>query len=90
MLSSLRTAPGSRWRSGRPGQPCEADCLRGKRVTSWPSLRTDIRNAGGEWVDRQTVIDGNLLTSRKPDDLPAFNEESLQALASRTAARSSG
>ncbi|HEV2929649.1 MAG TPA: type 1 glutamine amidotransferase domain-containing protein, partial [Propionibacteriaceae bacterium] len=48
----------------------EADVLRGRRLTSWPSLQTDIRNAGGEWVDEAVVVDGNLITSRKPDDLP--------------------
>ncbi|MFT3834335.1 MAG: type 1 glutamine amidotransferase domain-containing protein [Micropruina sp.] len=58
----------------------EADAVRGKRVTSWPSLQTDIRNAGGQWVDEQVVVDGNLITSRKPDDLPAFNEQLLLAL----------
>ena len=52
----------------------EADAVRGKRLTSWPSLRTDLRNAGAEWVDEEVVVDGNLVTSRKPDDLPAFTE----------------
>src|ERR687894_1624100 len=50
----------------------EADVLRGRTITSWPSLQTDIRNAGGEWVDKSTQVDQKLLTSRKPDDLPAF------------------
>lgn len=50
----------------------EADVVRGRRLTSWPSLQTDIRNAGGEWVDEPLVADGNLVTSRKPDDLPQF------------------
>jgi protease I len=50
----------------------EADVVRGKRVTSWPSLQTDLRNAGADWVDEELVTDGNLITSRKPDDLPAF------------------
>jgi protease I len=58
----------------------EADVLRGRTVTSWPSLRTDLRNAGAEWVDREVVRDGNLVTSRKPDDLPAFNEELVNLL----------
>ncbi len=58
----------------------EADCVRGRRLTSWPSLQTDLRNAGAEWVDEQVVLDGNLITSRKPDDLPAFNEQLVQAL----------
>lgn len=50
----------------------EADVVRGRTLTSWPSLKTDIRNAGGEWVDEEVCRDGNLVTSRKPDDLPAF------------------
>ena len=50
----------------------EADVLRGRRITSWPSLQTDIRNAGGEWVDEEVVVDEGLVSSRKPDDLPAF------------------
>src|SRR5918911_2723269 len=50
----------------------EADVVRGRRMTSWPSLRTDLRNAGADWVDEEVVVDGNLVTSRKPDDLDAF------------------
>jgi len=50
----------------------EADVVRGRTLTSWPSLQTDIRNAGGNWVDREVVTDDNLTSSRKPDDLPAF------------------
>jgi protease I len=50
----------------------EADLVRGRRLTSWPSLQTDIRNAGGDWVDEQVVVDQGLVSSRKPDDLPAF------------------
>jgi protease I len=46
-------------------------------MTSWPSLQTDIRNAGGEWVDEELVLDENLVTRRKPDDLPAFNREMI-------------
>jgi deglycase len=53
----------------------EAGVVRGRRVTSWPTLETDIRNAGGDWVDQEVVVDGNLVTSRKPDDIPAFNRE---------------
>jgi len=55
-----------------PWMLVEADLVRGRRVTSWPSLQTDIRNAGGEWVDQEVVTDRGLVTSRKPDDLPAF------------------
>jgi protease I len=50
----------------------EADLVRGRKLTSWPSLQTDIRNAGGEWVDEEVVTDQGLVSSRKPDDLPAF------------------
>jgi protease I len=53
----------------------EAQAAKGHKMTSWPSLRTDITNSGGEWVDQEVVVDGNLVTSRKPDDLPAFNRE---------------
>jgi protease I len=55
----------------------EADVVRGRRLTSWPSLQTDLRNAGAQWVDAEVVLDGNLVTSRKPDDLPAFNHAML-------------
>jgi protease I len=50
----------------------EADVVRGRKLTSWPSLQTDIRNAGGTWVDEEVVVDEGLVSSRKPDDLPAF------------------
>jgi protease I len=50
----------------------EAEVVRGRRLTSWPSLRTDLRNAGATWVDEEVVTDGRLVSSRKPDDLPAF------------------
>jgi protease I len=50
----------------------EADVVRGRRMTSWPSLQTDLRNAGADWVDEEVVVDGNLTTSRNPDDLDAF------------------
>jgi protease I len=59
----------------------EADVLRGRTLTSWPSLQTDIRNAGATWVDEEVVVDGNLLTSRKPDDLPAFNARLVELVA---------
>ena len=59
----------------------EADVVRGRRMTSWASLQTDLRNAGADWVDEEVVVDGNLVTSRKPDDLPAFNEALLSLLA---------
>jgi protease I len=50
----------------------EADVVRGRTMTSWPSVKTDIRNAGGNWVDQEVVVDDNMTSSRKPDDLPAF------------------
>ena len=56
----------------------ESGAVRGKRLTSWPTLEMDIRNAGGEWADEEVVVDGNLVTSRKPDDIPAFNREMLR------------
>jgi protease I len=61
-----------------PWMLVEAGVLRGRTVTSWPSLRTDLRNAGAKWVDREVVEDDNLITSRKPDDLPAFNKKMIE------------
>jgi protease I len=61
-----------------PWMLVEAGVLTRRTITSWPSLRTDIRNAGGEWVDREVVRDDELVTSRKPDDIPAFNREMIQ------------
>ena len=58
----------------------EADVVRGRRVTSWPSLRTDLRNAGGEVVDEAAVTDGNIITSRNPDDVPAFTAALIAAI----------
>ncbi len=55
----------------------EADLVKGRTLTSWPSLKTDIRNAGGNWVDKEVVTDHGLVTSRKPDDIPAFNREMI-------------
>nr|MBF0681444.1 type 1 glutamine amidotransferase [Pseudomonas sp.] len=57
-----------------------ADLVRGKRMTSWPSLVDDLKNAGAQWVDEQVVVDGHLISSRKPDDIPAFNEALIKAL----------
>jgi protease I len=59
----------------------EAGVVRGRTVTSWPSLQTDIRNAGGNWVDREVVVEDGLVTSRKPDDLPAFNAKIVEEFA---------
>ena len=58
----------------------EADVLEGRTLTSWPSLKTDITNAGGSWVDERNVVDGNLITSRNPDDIPAFSSALVDAL----------
>ena len=62
----------------------EAGAVAGRRMTSWPSLRTDITNAGGDWVDQEVVIDGNLISSRKPDDLPAFCAAVIGAIGERS------
>jgi protease I len=64
-----------------PWTVIEAGAAKGYRMTSWPSLKTDITNGGGEWVDHEVVVDGNLVTSRKPDDLPAFNREVVKLFA---------
>ncbi len=60
----------------------EADGVRGHRMTSWPSLRTDLKNAGATWEDKSVVVDGNLVTSRKPDDLPDFCREMVKLFGS--------
>jgi len=59
----------------------EAGVVRDRKLTSWPTLRTDIENAGGNWVDEQVVVDHGLVTSRKPDDIPAFNEKMIEEFA---------
>jgi protease I len=63
-----------------PWMLVEADVVRGKRVTGWPSVRTDLANAGGKVEDAECVEDGNLITSRKPDDIPAFSQAVIRAL----------
>ncbi|HEY2155681.1 MAG TPA: type 1 glutamine amidotransferase domain-containing protein, partial [Isosphaeraceae bacterium] len=60
-----------------PWTVIEAGAARGRRIASWPSLKTDLRNAGAEWVDEEVVVDDNLVSSRKPDDIPAFNREMI-------------
>ncbi|WP_158305908.1 type 1 glutamine amidotransferase domain-containing protein [Anaeromyxobacter sp. Fw109-5] len=60
-----------------PWTVIETGAARGRRIASWPSLKTDLRNAGAEWVDREVVVDGNLVLSRKPDDIPAFKREMI-------------
>jgi deglycase len=77
------------FRAGKPvGAIChgpwmliEADVVRGRKVTSWPSVRTDLKNAGAEWVDQEVVVDQGLVTSRKPDDIPAFNAKLIEEFA---------
>jgi protease I len=59
----------------------EAGALKGRTVTSWPSLKTDIKNAGGNWIDQAVVTDGQFIFSRKPDDIPAFNKAIIQSVA---------
>ena len=73
----------------REGKPVAAIChapwvlidvsvIRGRTVTSWPAIKTDVRNAGAHWVDKDVVVDNGLVTSRKPDDIPAFNEKMIE------------
>lgn len=73
----------------REGKPVAAIChapwvlidagvIRGRTLTSWPAIKTDVRNAGGNWVDREVVVDHGLVTSRKPDDIPAFNRKMIE------------
>jgi protease I len=65
----------------------DAGIAKGKRMTSWPTLQTDLRNAGAQWSDEQVVVDGTLVTSRKPDDIPAFDDALLQKLTHAAPAR---
>ena len=60
-----------------PWTVIEAGGARGRQLTSWPSLKTDLKNAGADWVDKEVVVDQKLVTSRKPDDIPAFNREMI-------------
>jgi protease I len=64
-----------------PWMLIEAGVVRGRTVTSWPSVRTDLKNAGASWIDREVVVDKGLVTSRKPDDLPAFNAKIIEEFA---------
>ena len=66
--------------------PISAGIVAGRTMTSWPSLQDDVRNAGGTWVDREVQIDGNLISSRKPNDLPAFNKALIEELGRARAA----
>ena len=78
-----------------PWSLIDAGVVEGRKVTSWPTLETDLVNAGAEWVDEEVVVDDGLVTSRKPDDLPAFNAKMIEEFAeglhgeARTAARAS-
>jgi len=63
----------------------EADVVRGRKVTSWPSVKTDLKNAGASWVDQEVVSDRGIITSRKPDDIPAFVEKAIEELSSAKA-----
>jgi protease I len=65
----------------------EAGGVKGRRMTSWPSLQSDLRNAGAHWVDEQVVVDQGLVTSRKPDDIPAFNNKMIEEFAEGVHAR---
>ncbi|MGQ9426765.1 type 1 glutamine amidotransferase domain-containing protein [Gilvimarinus sp. F26214L] len=64
----------------------EADVVKGRRITSWPSLKTDLRNAGAEWVDEECVVDKGLVTSRNPGDLPVFCQKAIEAFAEQRSA----
>jgi protease I len=64
-----------------PWTVIETGAARGRRIASWPSLKTDLRNAGAEWIDEEVVVDGNLVSSRNPDDIPAFNRAMIDVFA---------
>ena len=70
-----------------PWMLVEADLVRGKTATSWPSIHTDLKNAGANWVDKEVVQDGQFITSRKPDDIPAFSEKIIEAVSGSAARR---
>jgi protease I len=72
-----------------PWMLVETGAVRGRTVTSWPSLKTDIRNAGGNWVDQEVILSDGVVTSRKPDDIPAFNREMIQLFSRGAASRES-
>lgn len=73
-----------------PWELISSGLARGRTLTSWPSIQDDLRNAGANWVDREVVVDGNLITSRKPDDIPAFNRELLQRLTKQHTSAAAG
>jgi protease I len=65
----------------------EADVVKGKTITSWPSLRSDVKNAGGNWVDQEVAQDGQFITSRKPDDIPAFSRAVIEKVSQSSSQR---
>ena len=65
----------------------ETEVIRGRRITSWPSLKTDLMNAGADWVDREVVVDRGLVTSRKPADIPAFNQKMIEEFSAQRYSR---
>lgn len=75
-----------------PWMVTEAGAAHGRKIASWPSLKTDLQNAGAEWVDQEAVVDSNLVSARKPDDIPAFNEAMIELFSrgKSHAARASG
>jgi len=90
-LRSTKAAVGFVRAFGEAGKPIAAIChgpwvlieaglVRGRRLTSWPAIQSDIKNAGGEWVDEEVVVDNGLVTSRKPDDIPAFNAKMIEEI----------
>jgi protease I len=68
----------------------DAGVVRGRTLTSWPAIKTDVRNAGGNWVDQEVVVDNGLVTSRKPDDIPAFNKKMIEEFGEGRHAATSG
>ena len=68
----------------------EAGAVRGRKMTSWPSVRTDLKNAGAKWVDEEVVRDRNIITSRKPDDIPAFSRTLIEAMSNTSGQRMAG
>jgi protease I len=72
-----------------PWSLIEADVVKGKTVTSWPSIHTDLTNAGAKWIDKEVVQDGNIITSRRPQDIPAFSNQIIETLAKVPLAKAS-
>lgn len=70
-----------------PWMLVETGAVKGKTITSWPSLKTDIKNAGGNWVDQEVAADGQIVTSRKPEDIPAFNRTVIEKIAQEAGRR---